>query len=65
MGSLFSSPEPPEPKLPPPPKVEDEAIPNAEKAERLRRLRSIGKQQSIFAGEIGTSANVLRPTLGV
>lgn len=64
MGSLFSSPKIPEPVLPPPPKVEDEAIPNAAKAERLRRLRALGKQKSIFAGETGSPASVLRPTLG-
>lgn len=65
MGALFSSPKIPEPTLPPPPKIEDEAIPNAANAERLRRLRAMGKQKSIFAGESTGSASVLRPTLGM
>jgi hypothetical protein len=64
MGGLFSKPDIPEPKLPPPPKVQDQALENAERAERIRRLRAIGKQQSIFAGETATGVKTLSPTLG-
>lgn len=63
MPSLFSSPDIPEPKLPPPPKVDDNTLSNAADAERMRRMRALGKQQSIFAGELGP-APVLRATLG-
>lgn len=63
MGSLFSTPSVPEPKLPPPPKVDDDSLQNAAQSERLRRARSIGKQQSIFAGEL-TAPNTLKATLG-
>lgn len=63
MGSLFSTPSVPEPKLPPPPKVDDDSLQNAAQAEKLRRSRALGKQQSIFAGEL-SAPNVLRSTLG-
>lgn len=64
MASLFSSPDIPEPKLPMPPKVDDNTLQNASNSEKQRRARALGKQQSIFAGDLMGAAPVLRPTLG-
>jgi hypothetical protein len=60
---LGGTPDIPEPKLPPTPKTEDNTIANAAEAERLRRARARGKQQSIFAGELGAPAPLGRATL--
>jgi len=49
MGGLFGG-APDTPKIPAP-KVDDATTENAANAERMRRMRALGKQQSIFAGE--------------
>ena len=54
MGSLFGgSPDMPTPQTANQPIQADASIDNASQAERVRRLRALGKQQSIFAGESG------------
>lgn len=64
MSSLFSTPDIPKPTPVPIPKVDDSSVQNAAEAERLRKLRSLGKQQSIFAGDLNTSPNLLTTKLG-
>jgi|GEM_PF-6475795 len=65
MASILGgTPDIPQPKLPTPPKTEDNAIANAAEAERLRRARAKGKQEAIFAGELATTPGVGRATLG-
>ena len=55
MTALFSSPKTPDipqPVVPDQPKAVDQAVDNAGNAERLRRMRALGKQKSIFAGDM-------------
>jgi len=57
MSALFSGPPdiptPPPAVAPPSPKQDDSTGENAANAERLRRLRALGKQKSVYAGELG------------
>lgn len=58
MGGLFSTPDIPEQKpvqMPPAAKQDDSTSENAANAERIRRLKALSKQKSIFAGELGTT----------
>jgi hypothetical protein len=65
MGALFgSTPDIPKPSLPPQPKVDDSSAVNAAQAERLRRMKAKGKQQSIFAGDLSSSPVLLSTKLG-
>lgn len=64
MPSIFSSPDIPKPQPPIIPKVEDMATDNAARTEKARRMRSLGKQQSIFAGNVTSSPTLLTTKLG-
>ena len=64
MGALFSPPDIPKPSIPQPAKVDDNTTQNAVTAERLRRMRAVGKQQSIFAGDSLGAPNLITSKLG-